>query len=349
MRRSAAPFGNDLQDDFDVKVVGGKIVHVSPTVHSSSTNAPDSRNVGQKENLAVSRSQTNPESLKDIPKLPSKLPPIQQATNRPYMCKKSNKFHSAPPKLHCPTAQLVVHPMSEDSTGISDDALSKFKNRLTALQRKRPHIFEDVRRSCARLDDLRNGTIALQELVDVLYVNGVSVSLETLREFVEYNDLTVDGDNNQVLYESFVHEITESSLSMVEQACKLETDKSSSPFLYGQHEKGDEFSEETHSSGFPSRTAMSCPEWQVTPPAKLGSCDHSSVAEEATDSTLLSDLRCSFGGTRWGSHGDVQRLESALAKADKRNTGYLPAAVVCVCVRACVRTHLTCTCLDLCV
>lgn len=330
MRRSAPPFGNDLQDDFDVKVVGGKIVHVSkcsPNALSLSTDAPGSRNMGLKENVTASSSQTNPDSPKDIRKLPSKLPPIQHATSRPPHMHK-NKFHSAPPKLHCPTAQLVIHPMSEDCTGISDDALSKFKNQLTVLQRKRPHTLEDVRRSCARLDDFRSGTIPLQELVDVLYVNGISVNIETLREFVEYNNLTVDGDNNEVLYEDFVHRITENTVSW-SIAHGLHTSKSSSPFLYGRHEKGDEFSEETHISGFPSCTAMSCPEWQVTTPAKLGSCDHScSIAEEATDSTLLSDLRCSFGGTRWGSHGDVQRLESTLAKADKRNTGYLPAAVV---------------------
>ena len=345
MRRSAAPFGNDLQDDFDVKVVGGKIVHVSkcsPFVYSSSTDVPVSRNMGLKENVTV-RSQTNPDSPKDTPKLPPKLPPIQQATSRPYM--HESKFHSAPPKLHCPTAQLVIHPMSEDSTGISDDdALSKFKNQLTVLQRKRPHTLEDVRRSCARLDDLRNGTIPLQELVDVLYVNGISVSIDTLREFVEYYNLTVDGDNNQVLYEDFVHRVTENTGS-VERACGLQTSKFSSPFLYGRHEKEDEFSEEIHGSGLPSRMAMSCPEWQVTAPAKLGSCDHSSIAEEA-DSTLLSDLHCSFGGTRWGSHGDVQQLESTLDKADKRNTGYLPAAVVCVCVFSlciCICTGTLCT------
>ena len=348
MRRSAAPFGNDLQDDFDVKVVGGKVLHVSkcqPIVTSASTDASGSRNMGLKENMTVSSSQNSPNSPKEILKLPSKLPPIQQATSRPHMHK--YKFHSAPPKLHCPTAQLVMHPMSEDFSSISDDVLFKFKNQITAVQRKRPHTLEDVRRSCTRLDDLRNGTISLQELADVLYVNGISVGMETLREFVGYNNLTVHGDSNQVLYEDFVDRIADSS-SIVEPACELQTRKSSSPFLYRRHKKEDDFTEEAHSSGLPSQTAMSCPEWQIPTAANLGSCDHSSIAEEDVIdgvSVLLSDLRSSFGGTRWGSHGDVQRLESALTKADKHNSGYLPAVVVCRCNYACI----VCVCVVLCV
>ena len=342
MRRSAAPFGNDLQDDFDVKVVGGKIVHVSkylPVVHSVSTDAHQkpsgSKDMGLKENVTASSSQNSPTSPKEI----LKLPPIQKATSRPH----KNKFHSAPPKLHFPTGQLVIPPMSDAPTGGSDDALFRFKNQLTAVQRKRPHILEDIKRSCTRLDDLRNGTIPLQEVADVLYVNGISVSIGTLRDFVEYNKLTVNSDSNQILYEDFVDRIAEADhdTGNTSIACELKTGKSCSPFLHTHHKKEDayDFIEGTHSSGLPSRLAMSCPEWQVTTTANMGSCDDSSIAVDdtaaATDdvSVLLSDMHSSFGGTCWGSHGDVQQLESALAKADKRNTGCLPAVVVCVRVR----------------
>ena len=284
MRRSAAPFGNDLQDDFDVKVIGGKIVHVSkylPIVHSESTDAhkkpsaAGSKDMGLKENVTVSSSQDSPTSPKEV----LKLPPIQQATSRPH----KSKFHSAPPKLHFPTGQLVIPPMSDAPTGVSDDALFRFTNQLTAVQRKRPHILEDIKRSCTRLDDLRNGTIPLQELADVLYVNGISVSIGTLREFVEYNKLNVNSDSYQVLYEDFVDRIAETNhdtdnTSIVEPACELQTGKSCLPFLYRQHKKEDayDFIEGTHSSGLPSRTAMSCPEWQVTrltTAANMGSCD----------------------------------------------------------------------------
>ena len=347
MRRSFAPFGNDLQDEFDVKVICGKIVHVSKDtpVHSASTNV--SSRSGR--NLTSSTSRNSPNNS---PKEILKLPPIQQTTGLATGRLQKNKFHSAPPKLHCPTTPLMIH-LTAGATGISDQ-LSKFNHQLEMIQKKRPNTFEDVMQSCTRLDDLRNGTISLQELADVLYVNGISVAMETLKEFVEYNEVTVFGDSSQVLYKRFIDRVTErhTNTNSTRATCELQASKSNLPVNW-THKTENNSSGGTNGSELPSRTAMSCPEWQVAMVAKQGSCDDSSIDEEdrvgADDVlVLLSDLCDCFGGTRWGSHGDIQRFKSALAKADRRNSECLSADVVsvgpCVCACACA-----CVCVCVCV
>lgn len=332
--RRAAPFGNDLQDDFDVKLIAGKVVYVSKSLKDSYTKPSCSKDMELKDNVTAISSQHTPNSPKKV----LKLPPIQLH---------KSKFHSAPPKLHCPTAQLVIQPAmpnkSHDGTSSISDPLFTFTNQLNTLQMKRPHTLEDIKRSCTRLDDLRNGTISVQELVDVLYVNGISVSMETLKEFVEHNKLTINGDSEQVLYKHFVDQIAKgnintssgtivpTSTNICEPTHEQDCSKSSSSFL---HRDSDTKDNALYSN---IRTApMSCPERQDTTTTMLGSYD--SIIEDDVDvddvSLLLSNLQSSFSGTRWGSHSNVQRLESALAKADKHNTGCLPAVVVCgVCFR----------------
>ena len=354
MRRRDPPFGNDLQDDFDVKVIGGKIVYKSkcaPIVHSESTGAHKkpsrSQDVGLlfKEKVTVSNSRNSPNSPKEI----LKLPPINQTAGRVH----KSKFHSAPPKLHCPATQPVTQP----ANNAISDALSIFNSHLMAVQRKQPHAVEDIIRSCTRLDDLRSGTISLQELRDVLYVNGISVSMETLKEYVEHNKLTSGNDSNQVFYKDFVYTMTQghhnsnntsskriphslnSSTNIFQATCKQDH---SSLILHRQHlhkQEGD-FNE---IGCLPSHTAMSCPERQATTATTLGSYDSIVEDDMGIDdiSVLLGDLQSCFAGTRWGSYEDVQRLKSDLAKADKCNSGCLPAAVVCVCVCVCVCPRLS--------
>jgi len=343
MRRRTAPFGNDLQDDFDVKLVNGRIVQISKylpeeTVKKTQKDEEHQKNTSSKQQATV---KTGYHDNKSTGKK-YKLPPIQPAAIKPHS--KTN-FHSAPPKLmsskwNSSGKPAELNPLLHGTECKISDSLVMLNSQLLAIQRKRPNTLEDIEGSCRRLDAFRSGSISLQELVDILYINGISINPDTLREFCGHNNLDIT-DGDQVSYRDFMSKMSTSSSwsnhrDNVSSCQQVSAPRNSRNILEMEerieNQNLQSFHKETKISDLSNdnnhRMIVSCPE-RVSMAA---TCDNNI---DNNGGPLLDDLQDCFSGTRWGNHGDVHRLESRLAMADKHHQGLLPASVVSASMQFC--------------
>ena len=324
MRSRTVPFGNDLQDDFDVKLINGRIVQVSKDILERT----EKKTLKEEQQTNSTKQATIKTGYNDkSPKEKYKLPPIQPAAGKPHS---KTSFHSAPPKLsskgNC--SGRLAKPLLCDAEPIVSDSSVMLSSQLLAVQRKRPHTLEDIEFSCRRLDASRSGTISLQELAGILYINGISINSEILKEFCDHNNLHFT-DSNQVSYRDFLSKMSTSSgcrnhresVNSKQQIAgpqnnitSLETEERNRKQKLPSHHRQVDLSSDHN-----RRIIVSCPE-------RL-----SMVATHDTidgDQSLLDDLQDCLSGTRWGDRGDVHRLESRLAMTDKHHQGLLPASVV---------------------
>ena len=340
MRRRTAPFGNDLQDDFDVRLINGRIVQISKyPLEGTKKTLKEEQTDSSKQQTTVKTGYHD--SNYDSPRDKHKLPPIQPAAGKPHS---KSTFHSAPPKLLTPkrnSKPSELEPLSRDSEPTVSDSLVMFNRQLLTVQRKRPHTLEDIECSCRRLDAFRSGTISLQELANLLYINGISINKETLREFCDHSNLDIT-DGNRVSYKDFVSKISVNSSSSnhrdsVNTQRQVTHPRNSITILEMEernrnqkllsHHRERQTTEKNNNLSSDndcvlSRMIVSCPD-RVSMAAT-----HDIIDDD--DDSLLDDLQDCFSGKRWGNHGDVQRLESRLAMADKHHQGLLPSTVVCV-------------------
>jgi len=325
MRSRTAPFGNDLQDDFDVKLINGRIVQISKDILVRA----EKKTLKEEQHLQQATIKTGYNDKS--PQEKCKLPLIQPAAGKPHS---KTSFHSAPPKLsskgNCSGRLATLDPLLHDAEPIVSDSSAMLSSQLLTVQRKRPHTLEDIECSCRRLDAFRSGTISLQELADILYINGISINSEILREFCDHNTLHIT-DGNRVSYRDFLSKMSTSSgcrnyrdsvnskrqiVGPQNNITSLEMEKRNRKQKSPSHHRQADLS-----SGNNRRMIVSCPE-RVSMVATHDAIDN--------DESLLDDLQDCFSGTRWGNRGDVHRLESRLAMADKHHQGLLPASVVSV-------------------
>ena len=325
MCRRAAPFGNDLQDDFDVKLINGRIVQISNIQESTEKKTQTKQQQAKQESTLKVKFAHHDNS----PSEKQKLPPIKPS------CKTHGSFHSAPPKLSSKWAsKLADHELELSSSKPNmSNSLVMFNSQLLGMRRKRPHALEDIDCSCRRLDAFRSGTITLQELTDIFYINGISTSTETLREFCDHDKLDIT-NGNRVSYRDVIKALANNDSSTASQedpqngsSCssmlEIEERNRNQKLLSRHRKRLTDLLENDNSSGDHNHVlscmTVSCPE-RVTMATPLDDIDD--------EGSLLDNLQDCFSGTRWGNRSDVQRLESRLAMADKQHCGLLPATVV---------------------
>ena len=165
-----APFGTDLQQDFDVKVMGGKLVQIQ------NSKARKSREGVGRKGLAVNEGfHENKRWLQKSSDLPSITNNTPTATsyhgyhNGVYVKQKSRKGTDL--------AAVAMRKKYEKLTGILNAAMTDTHNKARAL--------EDTLQSCTRLDSRRSGVLDGDEVLRAFRSHRVNFTKTDLSKVAE--------------------------------------------------------------------------------------------------------------------------------------------------------------------